>query len=100
MAQGNDFDDPTTNSNVVKLHETLVIGEAQAAYYHPGVGTMGSPKAQGWLDSHWTRVKGLAFGAGLIDNVADAYRYLMDTYEEGDRIFIQAFTGGHIPRAP
>jgi hypothetical protein len=55
---------------------------------------MGSPKAQGWLDSHWTRVKGLAFGAGLIDNVADAYRYLMDTYEEGDRIFIFGFSRG------
>lgn len=91
---GNDFDDPTTDSNVVKLYETLVINEAQVAYYHPGVGTMGSPKARGWLDNQWTRIKGLAFGAGLIDNIADAYRYLMDTYEDGDRIFIFGFSRG------
>jgi len=91
---GNDFDDPTTDSNVIKLHEMLVIGDAQAAYYHPGVGTMGSPKARGWLDSQWSRVKGLAFGAGLLDNVADAYRYLMNTYVEGDRIYIFGFSRG------
>jgi uncharacterized protein (DUF2235 family) len=40
---GNDFDDPTTDSNVVKLYQTLLINDAQVAYYHPGVGTMGSP---------------------------------------------------------
>jgi uncharacterized protein (DUF2235 family) len=91
---GNDFDDPSTDSNVVKLSETLVLSEAQTAYYHPGVGTMGSPKARGWLDSQWSHIQGLAFGAGLIDNVADAYRYLMDTYQEGDRIFIFGFSRG------
>jgi uncharacterized protein (DUF2235 family) len=91
---GNDFDDPTTDSNVVKLYETLVINHSQSAYYHPGVGTMGSPKAHGWLDSQWTRIKGMAFGAGLKDNIADAYRYLMDTYQEGDRIFIFGFSRG------
>ncbi len=91
---GNDFDDPTTDSNVVKLFEALVINDAQVAYYHPGVGTMGSPKARGWHDFHWTRIKGLAFGAGLLDNIADAYRYLMDTYVEGDRIFILGFSRG------
>lgn len=91
---GNDFDDPTTDSNVVKLYETLVIDHSQWAYYHPGVGTMGSPKAHGWLDSRWTRIKGMAFGAGLKDNIADAYRYLMDSYQEGDRIFIFGFSRG------
>jgi uncharacterized protein (DUF2235 family) len=91
---GNDFDDPSTDSNVVKLYETLAINDAQVAYYHPGVGTMGSPKARGWLDNQWTRIKGLAFGAGLKDNVGDAYRYLMNTYEPGDRIFIFGFSRG------
>ncbi len=91
---GNDFDDPNTDSNVIKLYETLIIDDAQAAYYHPGVGTMGSPKAHGWFDTQWTRIKGLAFGAGLLDNVADGYRFLMDTYEAGDRIFIFGFSRG------
>ena len=91
---GNDFDDPNTDSNVVKLYQTLVTNEEQIGYYHPGVGTMGSPKALGWFDSHWTRAKGLAFGAGLQDNVADGYRYLMNHYQDGDRIFLFGFSRG------
>jgi len=91
---GNDFDDPTTDSNVVKLYQTLLINDAQVAYYHPGVGTMGSPQARGWFENHWTRLLGMAFGAGLLGNVADAYRYLMNNYEPGDRVFIFGFSRG------
>lgn len=91
---GNDFHDPQTNSNVVKLYSTLVINDSQVGYYHPGVGTMGSPMATNWLEKEWSRIKGLAFGAGLLDNVADAYRYLMNTYEDGDRIYIFGFSRG------
>jgi uncharacterized protein (DUF2235 family) len=91
---GNDFDEPQRDSNVVKLYNTLIIGNAQIAYYHPGVGTMGSPNAQGPLAKRWSQLKGLAFGAGLLDNVGDAYRYLMNTYREGDRIFLFGFSRG------
>jgi uncharacterized protein (DUF2235 family) len=91
---GNDFDQPETDSNVVKLYNTLVIGVDQVAYYHPGVGTMGSPNAQGRLAKWWSQIEGLAFGKGLLDNVGDAYRYLMNTYEEGDRIFLFGFSRG------
>jgi uncharacterized protein (DUF2235 family) len=82
------------NSNVVKLYETLIIDETQVGYYHPGVGTMGAPTARNWLDEQWSRIKGLAFGAGLIGNVADAYRYLMDTYTEGDNVYLFGFSRG------
>lgn len=91
---GNDFRQPATDSNVVKLYNTLRIGPEQIAYYHPGVGTMGSPNAQGPLGKFWSKVKGLAFGSGLLDNVGDAYRYLMETYEAGDRIFLFGFSRG------
>ena len=64
---GNEFGDE--NSNVVKLYATLVINEEQLGYYHPGVGTMGSPKARGRLEKEWTRATGLAFGTGLLANV-------------------------------
>lgn len=94
---GNEFGDQ--NSNVVKLYSTLLLNHEQAAYYHPGVGTMGSPQARGRLERTWTRLKGLAFGAGLIENVADAYRYLMNTYADGDRIFLFGFSGGPTPLA-
>src|SRR5260221_7495925 len=55
---------------------------------------MGSPTARTRLEKQWSRLKGLAFGAGLLDNVGDAYRYLMNTYQQGDRIFLFGFSRG------
>ena len=37
---------------------------------------------------------GKAFGAGLQQTVEDAYRYLMDRYEAGDRVFLFGFSRG------
>jgi hypothetical protein len=74
---GNEFGD--RNSNVVQLYSTLIVdGRRQIAYYHPGVGTMGAPTATNHLSKLWSVLTGLAFGAGLLDNIADAYRYLME----------------------
>jgi len=78
---GNGFENPDSDSNVVKLYSTLDFsGNAQVGYYHPGVGTMGNPMARNKTSSAWSVVKGLAFGGGLLDNVGDAYRFLMDAY--------------------
>ena len=90
---GNEFSDH--NSNVVKLYGTLIIdGKSQIGYYHPGVGTLGAPSARNWLSKTWSMLMGLAFGAGLLDNVGDAYRYLMETYETGDHVYIFGFSRG------
>jgi uncharacterized protein (DUF2235 family) len=99
---GNEFGD--NNSNVVKLHSTQIINpELQVAYYHPGVGTMGSPTARGWLEKKISVINGLAFGGGIIANISDAYRYLMDNYEEKrvdgkvvecDQIYLFGFSRG------
>ena len=55
---------------------------------------MGAPNARGRIEKEWTRAKGLAFGSGLLDNVADAYRYLMNKFEKNDRIFLFGFSRG------
>ena len=90
---GNEFGD--YNSNVVKLYSALMVdGKRQVGYYHPGVGTMGDPTAHNKLSKMWSTVMGLAFGAGLLANVGDAYRYLMDTYEDGDNLYIFGFSRG------
>jgi len=106
---GNDFSAPNVldghpgsgrNSNVVKLYTAAKVNNEQVAYYHPGVGTMGAPTATHWLDRQWSKIKGLAFGAGFRDNVFDAYRYLMETYEENggegneDEVFLFGFSRG------
>ncbi len=91
---GNDFSKPETDSNVVKLYNTLKICDAQVAYYHPGVGTMGAPNANGHLAKWWSQIEGLAIGKGLLDNVGDAYRYLINAYQDGDNIYIFGFSRG------
>jgi uncharacterized protein (DUF2235 family) len=89
---GNEFGD--ANSNVVKLYTALAIDNEQVGYYHPGVGTMGNPAIQHAVSRWWSKVKGLAFAAGFKDNVLDAYRYLMETYNDGDRVFLFGFSRG------
>ncbi|MBB5056707.1 uncharacterized protein (DUF2235 family) [Granulicella aggregans] len=95
---GNKFIDDTdsddSNSNVVKLYSTLRITNNQVGYYHPGVGTSDDPKAESKLASLWYRTKGMAFAAGFKDNVLDAYRYLMETYDDGDQVYMIGFSRG------
>ncbi len=84
----------SANSNVVKLYWTLSAQDKQVAYYHPGVGTMGSRNALTAVGKWWTRVRGLAFGYGFSDNIADVYLFLMNEFNPGDQIFIFGFSRG------
>lgn len=81
-------------SNVLKLFRVLVKDEGQRVYYHPGVGTIG-------LQSTWQRLKqeaygvfGLATGAGLDEDTLAAYRFLCETYQDGDRVWLFGFSRG------
>jgi uncharacterized protein (DUF2235 family) len=90
---GNEFGDH--NSNVIKLYSALIVdGHRQVAYYHPGVGTMGDPTAHNRLSKAWSVVTGLAFGGGLLRNVGDAYRFLMNVYADGDNVYLFGFSRG------
>ena len=89
---GNEFGD--SNSNVVKLYKMLVHDDSQITYYHPGVGTMGARNALTGLSKWWTKVIGLAFGYGISDNIADAYQFLMRTFQPGDTVYIFGFSRG------
>jgi uncharacterized protein (DUF2235 family) len=89
---GNEFG--KSNSNVIKLYKTLACGPDQIAYYHPGVGTMGSRNALSRIGKWWTRVIGLAFGYGISDNVADAYQFLMRNYQPDDKVYVFGFSRG------
>ncbi len=91
---GNEFG--LANSNVIKLYSALDLRdpEKQTAYYHPGLGTMGAPNALTRLAKWWTRALGLMFGRGLMDDIGDAYGFLMDEYMPGDQVFLFGFSRG------
>jgi len=89
---GNQFNED--NSNVVKLFRVIERSAGQIAYYDPGVGTLADPDYRMPLAKKINKGFGLAFGSGLTENVEQAYSYLMDHYEQGDRLFLFGFSRG------
>lgn len=90
---GNQFGN--SNSNVVKLFSVIERDpREQIAYYDPGVGTTKSTGVLISLKSWWRKLLGLATGYGIYENVYEAYSYLMENYEEGDKIFLFGFSRG------
>ena len=77
-------------SNVLKMVKALRHGPVpdqateQHVFYDEGVGT------GNWLD----RLVGGATGAGLEQNVLDGYQFLLDNYQDGDRIYLIGFSRG------
>lgn len=58
-------------------------GARQLLFYQQGVGTR-----------RFERFRGGAFGAGLSRNVCDCYRFLVESYEPGDEIYLFGFSRG------
>jgi uncharacterized protein (DUF2235 family) len=83
-------------SNVLKLFEILELKnpELQVGYYDPGVGTFAAPGAWSAAARALSRLGGMAIGNGMRQNLGEAYTYLMNTWEPGDRIFLFGFSRG------
>ncbi|MHC4179954.1 MAG: DUF2235 domain-containing protein [Planctomycetota bacterium] len=80
------------NTNVVHAYDAFVRDDKQLGFYDPGVGTFNVlGRRAGKYVGRWL---GLGFGWGLQANVEDAYAYLMDHYEPGDRIYLFGFSRG------
>jgi uncharacterized protein (DUF2235 family) len=58
-------------------------GVAQLMHYVQGVGT-----------GRFDHIRGGAFGVGLSHNVREAYRFIVETYEPGDDLFVLGFSRG------
>ena len=75
-------------TNVVKLAYRIAKrgpdGVPQIIFYDQGVGT------GNFVD----RLSGGAFGDGLVDNIFDAYRFLIANFEPGDEIYLFGFSRG------
>ena len=85
----------STPSNIIKLYRMLKRESGkQITYYDPGVGTMGDQGYKTAIARKISKGLGSAFGRGLMKNVAVAYTFLMDHYEDGDKVFIFGFSRG------
>lgn len=81
-------------TNVLRLYGSLERSKKQLVFYQPGVGTFG---LIGWwrqLRSNIRIIMGLATGAGISDNVMEAYQFLVENWEFGDRIYVLGFSRG------
>ncbi|PHR86350.1 MAG: hypothetical protein COA80_19720 [Leeuwenhoekiella sp.] len=90
-------------TNILRLYGVLTKDAEQLVYYDPGVGTFGAEGAWSrcWRKAH--EIWGLATGWGLDHNVKEAYRFIVENYEDGkqageggerDRIYILGFSRG------
>src|SRR5579871_2937806 len=89
---GNQIND--TISNVLKLYRMLEKDAGQRVYYHPGVGTVGLQSTWGRWKQEAYAIRGLATGAGLDEDTLAAYRFLCETYQKDDRIYLFGFSRG------
>ena len=85
-------------SNVLKLYRCLYKKPGdeprQIVYYDPGVGTLSRPSTWHKWRQDFNAILGLATGYGLDDNVLAAYQFLVNTWREGDRIYLFGFSRG------
>ncbi len=88
----NQFSEDRTN--VIKLYTVLRQNDSQVAYYHPGIGTMEPAGALTSFSRALFKTLEMAVGWGLEYDIRDAYVYLMQTYEPGDKVFLFGFSRG------
>jgi uncharacterized protein (DUF2235 family) len=77
-------DCPTNVVLVAEMTKPIASdGSPQIVYYDEGIGTAKDE-----------RFRGGAFGKGMMDNIREAYRFLLFNYEPGDHIFAFGFSRG------
>jgi uncharacterized protein (DUF2235 family) len=82
-------------TNVIKLYSVLIQNTPdQVTFYHPGIGTMEPFGSLSPITRMFTRLLGMAIGYGLENDIRDAYAFLMQAYEPGDRIYLFGFSRG------
>lgn len=81
-------------TNVLRLFRMLVRDASQLIYYDAGVGTKADPTAQWPLRRFIRKRLDAAIGVSIRANVLEGYRFLMQHYDAGDRIFLFGFSRG------
>ncbi|CAE6367659.1 unnamed protein product, partial [Rhizoctonia solani] len=84
------------NTNVIKLVELLKKNDPseQMVYYQAGIGTYSHSTFKTGIASTMAKWIDEATACFLYQHVIDGYRYLMQTYQAGDKISIFGFSRG------
>ncbi|QJX09979.1 DUF2235 domain-containing protein [Rhizobium brockwellii] len=88
-------------TNILRLARAVLNdGEKQIFFYDPGVGTQGAPSTDLMSRQELIKLLGLGIGIGVYDKIGAAYKFLMERYERGDRLYFFGFSrGAYIARA-
>jgi uncharacterized protein (DUF2235 family) len=81
-------------SNVLKLFRVIRKDADQVAFYDPGLGTISNSDPWSRWKNNALGVWGLLTGYGLDENILGAYRFLIESYQKGDRVFLFGFSRG------
>lgn len=89
-------------SNPLRLHYCLRNDVNQISFYDPGVGTFAPDTPldydAGWLGNLWYKITSLiggqVLGRGIVRNILDVYRFLMQNYVDGDEVYLLGFSRG------
>ncbi|EJD33923.1 hypothetical protein AURDEDRAFT_18379, partial [Auricularia subglabra TFB-10046 SS5] len=78
------------NTNVVELYSRLIKDENQLTFYNSGIGTYAKPswRSLSYFQQVVANKVDLAFALRFEDIMLSAYAWLVDNYQEGDRIFM------------
>ena len=79
-------------SIVLKLYRIAEKNTEQICYYNPGVGTIGRVSPWSRFSQKTRGVLGLMTGYGLEDNVLGAYKFLVENWREGDKVYVFGFS--------
>lgn len=87
------------DTNVLKTFELLAQSgnPSQILYYDPGVGAPDALPSTGlddWFRNKCDRLRGLASGRGVYENISQAYLFLMKNYLPGDHVYFFGFSRG------
>ncbi|KZV60619.1 WD40 repeat-like protein [Peniophora sp. CONT] len=86
------------NTNVIELYNLIQKGEGdnQHTWYNSGIGTYARPswKSLSWYKKVLSHKIDLAIAWNFENIVIDAYRWLSETYKDGDCIFLFGFSRG------
>lgn len=96
---GQKFED--NKANPLRFHYCLKNSSSQISFYDPGVGTFDPDDtsfSSGWIDDIAStvskKIAGGGLGYGVVQNIQDAYSYLMSVYNENDKVVLIGFSRG------